>query len=94
LGKEIFLPLTLLPKLSGNKFYYHEVIGYSVQDAIHGDVGKITGVIDTTAQALLEVDFDSKEILIPITDAIITEVDRENKIVKVTTPEGLIDIYL
>ncbi|MDH3697258.1 MAG: ribosome maturation factor RimM [Flavobacteriaceae bacterium] len=94
LGKEIFLPLTLLPKLSGNKFYFHEVIGYSVQDEVHGHIGKITGVIDTTAQALLEVDFESKEILIPITDAIIKLVDRENKIVKVTTPDGLIDIYL
>lgn len=94
MGKEIFLPLTLLPKLSGNKFYFHEVIGFAVEDKVHGHIGKITGVIDTTAQALLEVDFDSKEILIPITDAIITLVDRENKIVKVTTPEGLIDIYL
>lgn len=94
MGKEIFLPLTLLPKLSGNKFYFHEVIGFSVEDKVHGHIGKITGVIDTTAQALLEVDFDSKEILIPITDAIITLVDRKNKLVKVTTPEGLIDIYL
>jgi len=94
LGKEIFLPLTLLPKLSGNKFYFHEVIGFAVEDKVHGYIGKITGVIDTTAQALLEVDFESKEILIPITDAIIKLVDRENKIVKVATPEGLIDIYL
>lgn len=94
LGKEIFLPLTLLPKLSGNKFYFHEVIGFAVEDKVHGHIGKITGVIDTTAQALLEVDFESKEILIPITDAIIKLVDRENKIVKVATPDGLIDIYL
>lgn len=94
LGKEIFLPLSQLPKLSGNKFYFHEVIGFSVVDENHGHIGEITGVNDGTAQALLEISFNSKEILIPIIDTMITLVDRDNKVVKVSTPEGLIDLYL
>ena len=94
LGKEIFLPLSQLPKLSGNKFYFHEVIGFSVEDENHGHIGEITGVNDGTAQALLEISFNSKEILIPITDTMITLVDRDNKVIKVSTPEGLIDLYL
>jgi 16S rRNA processing protein RimM len=94
MGSKLYLPLALLPKLSGDKFYYHEVTDFTVHDSVHGDVGKITAVNDTTSQALFEVQKGDKQLLIPITDEIITKVDREKKTVFVTTPEGLIDLYL
>ena len=94
LGTELYLPLNLLPKLSGNKFYFHEVIGFTVTDTNFGAVGTITGVNDTTAQALFEIDHDGKEVLIPISDDLIEKVDREKKDIRITAPEGLIELYL
>lgn len=94
MGSELFLPLELLPKLTGNKFYFHEVIGFSMQDSVYGDIGTITDVNDSTTQALFEVKKDDKELLIPINDDIVTKVDRTNKVIHVTTPEGLVDLYL
>ena len=91
---ELFLPLELLPKLVGNKFYFHEVIGFKVEDVNFGSVGVITGINDTTSQALFEIDRDGIEILIPLNDEFIQEVDRDNKKIVVETPEGLIDLYL
>ncbi|WP_340157206.1 ribosome maturation factor RimM, partial [uncultured Maribacter sp.] len=90
----LYLPLTILPKLTGNKFYYHEIIGFAMIDSVHGDIGIIQSVNDTTAQALFEVEKDGAQLLIPISDDIITKVDRENKRILVTTPEGLVDLYL
>lgn len=90
----LYLPLTMLPKLTGNKFYYHEIIGFAMIDSVHGDIGIIQSVNDTTAQALFEVEKDGAQLLIPISDDIITKVDRENKSILVTTPEGLVDLYL
>ncbi|MGK0127811.1 MAG: 16S rRNA processing protein RimM, partial [Candidatus Azotimanducaceae bacterium] len=78
----------------GNKFYFHEVIGYTLEDVNHGDVGEIVGINDRTAQALFEVDKDGIEIFIPMIDHFIKKIDRENRKVIVETPEGLIDLYL
>lgn len=90
----IYLPLTLLPKLTGNQFYYHEIIGFAVIDQIHGNIGNITGVNDTTAQALFEVEKEGRQILVPMIDQFILLVDRKNKELHLKTPQGLIEMYL
>ena len=91
---DIYLPLNLLPKLEGNKFYYHEVIGFTLKDTKHGDVGTIVGINDSTAQPLFEVQQGAIELLIPMIDDFIKKVDRQNKTILVETPEGLIEMYL
>lgn len=90
----IYLPLNLLPKLSGKKFYFHEVIGFTVIDTLFGEVGEIVSINDSTAQPLFEIDREGSEVFVPMIDDFIKKVDRENKIIEVTTPEGLIDLYL
>lgn len=90
----IYLPLDLLPKLSGNKFYYHEVIGFTVVDKNFGEVGEIVHINDKAAQPLFEIDRNGAEIFIPMIDDFIKKVDREKKQIHVATPEGLIELYL
>ncbi len=94
LGKEVYLPLTHLPKLTGNQFYYHEVIGFTLMDEIHGDIGRIESINDSASQVLFEANKDGKELLIPLSDEIITKVDRVAKTIHVKTPEGLVELYL
>lgn len=91
---ELYLPLDLLPKLEGDKFYFHEVIGFTIKDKNFGDVGFLKGINDSTAQSLFVIDKDGIEILIPMNDEFIVKVDRKNKTIEVNTPEGLIDLYL
>ncbi len=94
MGSELYLPLTFLPKLEGNKFYFHEVIGFTIMDKVHGDIGTVQSVNDTTSQALFEVLKGDKQLLIPINDEIVNKVDRVKKTIHVTTPEGLVALYL
>jgi len=91
---ELYLPLNLLPKLEGNKFYFHEVIGFTIKDTNFGDVGVLKSINDSTAQSLFEIDRDGIEILIPMNDEFIVKVDRINKTIEVNTPEGLIELYI
>ena len=93
-GNELYLPLSFLPKLEGNKFYYHEVIGFKVNDNHLGELGTVKEILDQGSQAILVVEKNDKEILIPITDDIIQLVDRKKQVVEVVTPDGLVDIYI
>jgi len=94
IGSSLYLPLDLLPELTGNQFYFHEIIGFSAVDESFGEIGKITGVNDSTPQALFEIDREGTEILIPMADDFIQKVDREQKTIFLNVPEGLIDIFL
>ena len=94
IDNSLYLPLSLLPKLSGNKFYYHEVIGFKVMDSNLGAIGSIIGVNDNTPQALFIIEHLGQEVLVPIADDFIDKVDRENKTRHLTTPDGLVDLYL
>ena len=94
LKSETYLPLELLPKLEGNKFYFHEIIGFTIKDKHFGEVGIIKNINDTTAQALFEIDRNGIEILIPMNDEFIIEVNRKTKTISINVPEGLIDLYL
>jgi 16S rRNA processing protein RimM len=93
-GTDVYLPLSMLPELPEDKFYFHEIIGFDVVDAEHGNIGKIVSINDSTAQALFEIDKDGKQILIPMNDEFIHKLDKKNKTLNVITPEGLVDLYL
>lgn len=93
-GKDVYLPLEMLPQLDGNKFYYHEVIGFAAKDQRLGAFGTISKISDNGVQALFEIEKDDATILVPLIDEFIIEVNRDEKFILFNTPEGLIDLYL
>jgi 16S rRNA processing protein RimM len=90
----LFLPLDKLPPLEEGQFYFHEIIGFGVQDEALGTLGSVKDVYEAGPQVLLAMDYQAHEILIPLTDEIVFRVDKEGKIVHTRLPEGLMDIYL
>jgi len=94
MNHEVYLPLTMLPKLEGNQFYFHEVIGFEIEDLRLGVFGKIVSINDSSAQPLFEVINGNVEILIPMIDQFLVKIDRENKKVVMDLPEGLVEMYL
>lgn len=93
INAELYLPLSTLPKLEGNKFYFHEVIGFKVIDSNEGEVGIIEEVNDQTAQTLLVIKDGDREILFPVVDELIERVDRKEQTIYVCFPDGLLDLY-
>lgn len=93
-GTEVYLPLTKLPTLEDDQYFFHDLIGYEVFDETKGLIGPIQTVYDLSTQNLLGVIHLEKEVLIPIQDGIIQKVDKAAKKVYCQLPEGLLEIYL
>lgn len=94
IGAEMYLPEEMLPELDETTFYFHEIKGYTVVDTVHGEIGEVQEVIEYPHHSILSVNCNGTEVLIPIADATIGDVDRSKNILHVSTPEGLLDLYL
>ena len=93
-GKKLFLPVSFLPKLKDNQFYFHEIIGYQVEDEHMGLLGIVKEVVSLGAQDVVVMIYQNREVLIPLTEEIIPRINKKDKMVYTILPEGLLDIYL
>ncbi len=79
---------------ASKEFQPNDIIGYSVIDAEHGDIGTISGLLEMPQQILFQIDNKGKEILIPANENFVKKIDHKNKKVEIAAPDGLIDLYL
>ena len=70
------------------------LIGMRVFDEKFGDIGLISRVDDFSGNLVITVDHPRAEIMIPLSDNIITSVDNEKREIHLNCPNGLIEIYL
>lgn len=90
----LYLPLETLPQLDETEFYFHEIEGYRVIDAQHGEIGTVLHVVDWANNPLIAVDHNGVEILIPKQPEFIQRLDRDEKVIYTDCPAGLLDMYL
>ena len=94
-NQNLWLPLSSLPDLGPNKFYFHEVPGFKVIDKeTQQHLGEVKEVLEYPRNELLQVMQGETEILIPIRDPFIFKVDKGNKEITVDLPQGYLDAFL
>ena len=93
-GAALYLPLSTLPELADDQFYFHEIIGFVVHDKNSGEIGPVTAVYDVGPQDLLAIAHKGREVLVPINDETVSKVDKNKKQIFVKIPDGLLDIYM
>jgi 16S rRNA processing protein RimM len=93
-GNALFLPLSKLPQLAEDQFYYHDIIGYRLVDATLGALGEVTDMYELPQQTVIAMNYQGKEVLVPVSDEIVRKANHARKELEVNLPEGLLDIYL
>jgi len=93
-GGQLLLPLTDLPALPEEGFYYFEIEGFTVVDENLGPLGTVREVRDMPAQDILVMDYKDKEVLIPVTWEILLRVDKDKREVYTDLPAAHLEVYL
>ena len=88
---DIYIDESDLPVLSDGEYYIRDMIGITVVDDKGNTIGRLSDVIQNSAQDLYEVEMeDGKKILIPAVEEFILSIDIESKQMNVKLIEGLI----
>lgn len=94
LKKAVYVANALKPVRGEDEFYYEDLIGYEVIEATAGALGKILNVQEFPQQHVATLLYQDQEILFPLNDDFITEIDEAEKVLNISLPEGLLEVYL
>lgn len=91
-GAELYLSRADFPDLLEDEFYLGDLIGARVILISGEDAGVLTGFSSNNIQILLEVKTPSGYVAsVPLVDAIVLDIDSENKIITIDPPTGLLE---
>lgn len=80
-------------KDSEEGFYAEDFIEFAVITPDNGQIGKIIGIDDSTENYLFIVEkIDGNNLLIPVADEFITDIDTTKREIEMDLPEGLFDL--
>lgn len=92
IGQTIYLTKEFLEEIDDEEFETEYFIGFEMIDNDKGSIGQVTAIDDSTANALFIVESGRNEILIPIVEEFIAEIDHEKEVIHLTLPDGLLDL--
>lgn len=92
-GKKIFADDVLIASME-EEISWESLIGYMIFDEAHGQLGLLERIEEYPQQIMAHCNVNGKEVLFPLHDDLITDIDDEKKELHLRLPDGLIDLYL
>src|ERR1017187_3147883 len=92
LRKSVYLKTKDIPKGREKKDDISQLIGFMIVDKEHGELGIVDAILEFPSQLLLQLKYKSKEVLIPLTEPLVSSINKKKKIINVDLPEGFLEI--
>ncbi len=92
--KNIFLPNKNKPKKKKSEFGLKDLLHFIAVDENEGELGEIIEIHEYPQQFVATVSYKNQEVLFPLNESIIKNIDVVKGVVLVDLPEGLLDVYL
>lgn len=93
-GKKLYLPNELLPPVEEDQLHLYEILNFKIIDQQKGEIGHVIDILEIKDSQILSISYQGKEILIPVNEETILEIDLEEKSIYISAADGLIDLYL
>ncbi len=90
IGSSVFLfknEIIVMP----DEFFDSELVNYLMVDEKLGEIGNIDQVDNYSGNIVITVNYRGKELLVPFNEDLIIAIDKQNKILKLRFPDGLIE---
>ncbi|HPH95415.1 MAG TPA: ribosome maturation factor RimM [Anaerolineaceae bacterium] len=87
-NQNVYVRTESLPQLPEGQYYHHQIIGLEACDESGARLGEVVDILETGANDVYVVQKDDgTELLLPVIDAVILQVDLEAKKMMVRPPE-------
>ena len=91
-NKEVYFPKSYAEEAEDGEYSWQYFIGFDTEDAVHGHLGTLVDVDESTVNTLFIVERpNGDEILIPAQETFIDDIDHEARLIKFNLPEGLLE---
>lgn len=90
IGSSVFLfknEIIVMP----DELFDSELVNYLLVDEKLGEIGNIDQVDNYSGNIVITVNYRGKELLVPFNEDLIISIEKQNKILKLRIPEGLIE---
>jgi 16S rRNA processing protein RimM len=91
-GQNVFVPRDQLPEMEPGSFYTGELEGLTVVDTDGCVLGVLEEIFDNGAHEVYVVRDGSQEIMLPVVDGVVVEMDLDAGRMVVKPPEGLLGL--
>ena len=89
--KNIYVDSTKIESKKDSGFFYDDLINFNVLKDSQ-KIGTIENINTALPQPVFEIKYNSRLVLIPIHEDLIKEIDKENNIIHLDIPDGLLEI--
>jgi 16S rRNA processing protein RimM len=93
-GLELRIPEDARMPLGPDEYYLYDLLGCEVRTLAGEEIGRVQAVYTGAGGALLSVDREGAEVLVPLVKTMCPEIDVAARRIVVDPPEGLLDVNL
>lgn len=90
-GAILLVPASQLPESNADEQPTSDLIGYGAYTMDGDRIGIVNEVLELPASDVLQVTHDGRDVLIPLVDEFVKEIDRVERRLKIFVIEGLLD---